>query len=88
MILALTFLEKFHLKPSEAAFSTVFFRGNFLPEPVSDVISSANAGQVGVDAHVKLGASIAQTVLEIFSIKAAGGVIFGRFRTSITSDRK
>ena len=51
----MTDLEKCHLKPSEAAFSTVFFRGSFRPEVVSDVISGANVGQVGMDVPVKFG---------------------------------
>ena len=50
----LTFFDKFHLKSSEAAFSTVF-HVNFQLEVVSDVLSSANAEQVGMDFHVKFG---------------------------------
>ena len=46
-ILALTFLDKFHLKPSEAAFSRCA-RDNFRLEVVCDVISGANIGQVDV----------------------------------------
>ena len=43
-------------KHSEAAFSKVFFRRNFRPEVVSDVISGANVGPVvfGIDVPVKI----------------------------------
>ena len=47
---------EFDPKPSEAAFSRVF-RCSFRPEVVSDVISGANVGQVGMDVPVKLGDS-------------------------------
>ena len=56
MILALTYLEKFHLKPYEAAFSTIFFRLS-PPEVVRDVVSGANVGQAGEDVPVKFGDS-------------------------------
>ena len=45
------------MKPSEAAFSTVF-RCGFRPEVVGDVIFGANVGQVGMDVPVKFGDSI------------------------------
>ena len=40
------------MKPSDAAFSTVF-RSSFRPEVVSDVISDANVGQVDMDVPVE-----------------------------------
>ena len=46
------------MKLSEAAFSTVLFRGIFRPEVVSDVMSGGNVGQVGMDVPVKFGDSI------------------------------
>ena len=49
--------EKCHLKPSEAALSTAFFRGDFRPEVVSDVISGVNVGRFGLDVLVKFGDS-------------------------------
>ena len=48
VIVAITFLEKLHLKPSEAAFSTLF-RGNFRQKVVSDVISGVAEDYVGLD---------------------------------------
>ena len=48
---------EFNPKPSEAAFSLVFFRCSFRPEVVSDVMSGANVGHVGMDEPVKFGAS-------------------------------
>ena len=56
MILAYTVLVKFHPKPSEAVFSTVFSY-NFLPEVDNDVISGAAADNVGMAVCVKFGDS-------------------------------
>ena len=50
MILASTVLDKFDPKPSDAAFSTVFFRDSFQRETGSDVISGVAMEHVGVDA--------------------------------------
>ena len=49
----LTVLDKFQLKPSEAAFSTVFFRCSFRLQVVSNVMSAANVGRADVDVPVK-----------------------------------
>ena len=57
MIFESTVLEKFHPKPSEAVFSTVFFRYNFRLEADNDIISNASGDYVGVDVRVKLGDS-------------------------------
>ena len=65
MILAKTFLDKFHLKPSEAAFSTVSFRGNFRPEVDGDVISGVVIYTTGVKVHVKFGDSRSTRSLNI-----------------------
>ena len=56
MIITQTFLEKFHLKPSEVAISTVV---------VSDVISGADVGQVGMDVRVEFGYSRSNRSLDI-----------------------
>ena len=37
--------------------STIFFRNNFRPEVVCDVISGANVGQVSANVSVKFGDS-------------------------------
>ena len=46
-----------------------YFRGDFRPEVVSDVISGANVGQLGMDVPDNL-VILAQTVLEIQSNEA------------------
>ena len=56
MILDWTVLEKFHPKPSEAVYSTVF-PYNFRPEVNNDVISCTAVDNVGVDTLVKFGDS-------------------------------
>ena len=43
------------MKPSETAFSTVFFRWSFRAEVVSDVISCANVEQIGNNVPIKFG---------------------------------
>ena len=53
--LGLNLSEKFHPKPSEAAFSTVFFRFSFRLELISHVISGVN---VGINVPVKCADSI------------------------------
>ena len=53
MIQAKTVFEKFHLKPAEAVFSTVFFRYNFRPEVDNDVIFGVDVYHVCVDVRVK-----------------------------------
>ena len=55
MILAYTFLEKFHPKPSEAEFSTACFQDNFRPEVVSDVISGVVVESTGMKVNVQFG---------------------------------
>ena len=57
MIFAQMVLEKFHPKPSEAAFLTGCIRDNFRPEIVSDVISGVVVELVGADVRVKFGDS-------------------------------
>ena len=54
VILAITFLEKLHLKPSKAAFATVF-HGNFRLEVVSDVVSSVAVDYVDMDVRTTFG---------------------------------
>ena len=56
MILALVVLEKFHPKPSQAAFSTVF-PYDFLPEVENDVISGMAVDNVGMYVPIKFGDS-------------------------------
>ena len=56
VIVAKTALEKFHLKLSKAAFSTVC-RDNFQPDVGCDVISGMHVEKVGVDVRVNLGDS-------------------------------
>ena len=48
---------KLHPKPSEAVFSTVFFRFDFRPEVDNAVLSAVAVDIVGVDVPVKLGDS-------------------------------
>ena len=48
---------EFDPKPSEAAFSTVFFRCSFRPEVVSDVISGTVDQDVGMDVRANFGNS-------------------------------
>ena len=45
------------MKPSEAAFSTIFFRGNFRQEVDSDVISGVIVDPTGVKVRVNFGYS-------------------------------
>ena len=71
-----TFLRKFHLKPSEAAFSTVFLL--WLPT-VSDVISGVVDQDVGVDVCANFRDSYLKLSEASFSVV---------FPTSITSDQK
>ena len=56
MILERTVLVKFHPKPSEAVYSTVF-PYDFRPEAVNDVISGTAAEHAGMDVPVKFGNS-------------------------------
>ena len=71
---------EFDLKPSEAAFSTVFLNfDDCHPEVVSDVISDMVNQDVGVDVCVNLGDSRLRPSEASFSVV---------FRTSIASDRK
>ena len=51
VILAQIMLEKFHTKPSEAAFSS------FFAYVAGDVISAVVLDQIGSDVHVKFGDS-------------------------------
>ena len=55
VISAQTILDKFHPKPSEAVFSTVFFRYNFQPKIDNDVIFGLAVDYVGMDVLVKFG---------------------------------
>ena len=54
MIPALTVLEIFHPKRH---FRRIFFRDNFRPEVVSDIVSGAAVEQVGTYVSVKCGDS-------------------------------
>ena len=65
MIRAETVLEKFHQKPSQAVFSTVFIRDNSPPEVDSDAISGVAVDNGGMNVQVKF-CDLGQTVLEIF----------------------
>ena len=53
---AITLLEKLHLKPSEAAFST-FFRDNFWLGVVSDIISGVAVYSACMGVHATFGES-------------------------------
>ena len=64
VILAYSFLEMFHLRLSEAAFSTIFAR-NFRQEVVNDVMSSAVVDPTGVKVLVKFGHSRSNCSLDI-----------------------
>ena len=57
VIIALKVLKEFDSKPSEAAFSPIFFRDNFRPEVYIDTISGVVVDQTGTDIHVKFGDS-------------------------------
>ena len=56
MTLTQTFLDKFHPKQSEAAFSTIF-QNNFRLEVVSDVISGVVVDPTDMKVRVKFGDS-------------------------------
>ena len=56
VMLTKTFLEKFHPKPSEAAFSTVF-RYNIRPEVVSDAKSGVAVEHLGMGITIEFGYS-------------------------------
>ena len=62
---SLNVLEKFHPKSSEAAISTVFFRDNFRPEMIYDVISGVAADFVGMGVDVKFGGFISNVSQDI-----------------------
>ena len=57
MNLTQTVIEKFHQKPSEAAFSAGFFRDNFRSVVASDVISGGYMEAGILNVRVKLGDS-------------------------------
>ena len=65
MIPAWTGPDKFHPKPSEDVFSTVFPYNNLRPDADNDVISGMAIDNVGMDVLIKLGNSRSNGFLDI-----------------------
>ena len=62
---SLCIVAKFHPKPSQVVFSTVFLRYNFLPEVDSGVVSDIDGDNASLDVHVKCGDSRSNSFRDI-----------------------